>query len=200
MFRRSMQAVLAAAALSAVASPAAHAGAVTGPSSSERPYVLRSQPGVVTRSILTVGDQVPRAGGGDYRMVGIPDGLGALRNGDGTFTLLAGHELGSTAGTVRAHGATGAFVSRWTIRRVDLAVREGGDLIRRIATWNAGASAYDAPATGVALNRLCSATLAPASAFLDAATGRGYDGRLLTDGEEGGPSRAFAHALDGTSY
>ena len=44
----------------------------TGPSSSQSPYVLPSQSGVVTKSILTVGDSV-----GGYRMVGIPDGLGA---------------------------------------------------------------------------------------------------------------------------
>src|SRR5262249_35020479 len=38
---------------------------------------------VSTRPILTVGDSV-----GGYRMVGIPDGLGAFDNGDGTFTVL----------------------------------------------------------------------------------------------------------------
>jgi hypothetical protein len=37
-----------------------------------------------------------------YRMVGIPDGLGAFDNGDRTFTLLMNHELGSTLGAVRA--------------------------------------------------------------------------------------------------
>ena len=34
-------------------------------------------------------------------MVGIPDGLGAFDNGDGTFTVLMNHELGNTQG-VRA--------------------------------------------------------------------------------------------------
>jgi hypothetical protein len=72
----------AAAAAVAVAAP----GGSTGPSSSQSPYLVRSQPGVVLKSIVTVGDAVPRAGGGSYRMVGIPDGLGAFDNGDGTFT------------------------------------------------------------------------------------------------------------------
>lgn len=182
---------------------AASAVAATGPSSSASPYVVRSQPGVVTKSILTVGDEVPRAGGGTYRMVGIPDGLGAFGNGDGTFTLLSNHELGSTAGAVRAHGAAGAFVSEWNIDAQDLSVDSGRDLIQQVATWNTGTSAYDAPGTGVAMNRLCSATLAPVSAFYDPGSGKGYDGRIFTSGEEGGGesfSRAFAHVLDGTSW
>jgi len=87
------------------------AQAITGPSSSASPYVLRAEPGVVTKSILTVGDAA-----GGYRMVGIPDGLGAFDNGDGTFTLLMNHELAPSLGVTRSHGAKGAFVSRWIIR------------------------------------------------------------------------------------
>ena len=82
--------------------------------------MVRSQPGVVTKSILTVGDSA--AG---YRMVGIPDGLGAFDNGDGTFTVLMNHELGATAGAVRDHGAKGAFVSKWTIDKDSLEVAPG---------------------------------------------------------------------------
>jgi hypothetical protein len=177
------------------------AAAITGPSSSDAPYVVRSQPGVVTKSILTVGDEVPKAGGGTYRMVGIPDGLGAFDNGDGTFTLLSNHELNAMAGIVRAHGAKGAFVSRWTISEDDLTVESGEDLIQQIATWNATTSTYNAPAKGVVLGRLCSATLAPVSAFFNAASGRGYEGRIFTDGEEvGAEGRALGHTLGGTSY
>ena len=169
-----------------VAAVTALANAITGPSSSQSPYVLRSQPGVVTRSILTVGDSV-----GGYRMVGIPDGLGAFDNGDGTFTLLMNHELGATAGVTRAHGAKGAFVSRWTIRKDDLSVVEGSDLVTNLNVVS-GSSA---------INRLCSADLPAQSAFYDAASGKGYQGRLFMDGEEAGAEgRAFAHALDGTSW
>jgi hypothetical protein len=52
---------------------------ITGPSSSQSPYLLRAQPGVVTVSLLTVGDSVNLKPDGmtPYRMVGIPDGLGA---------------------------------------------------------------------------------------------------------------------------
>ena len=188
----------------AAAVAAAVPGASTGPSSSQSPYLVRTEPGVVLKSIVTVGDAVPEAGGaaGDqYRLVGNPDGLGAFDNGDGTFTLLVNHELPGGAGVVRAHGARGAFVSKWTIRKDDLSVVAAEDLIHQVATWNRTTSTYNAPASGVLLRDLCSATLPPASALYDAASGKGYDGRIFMNGEEVAPEgRAFAHLLDGTSY
>src|ERR687891_1090643 len=68
---------------------------VTGPSTTTEPYIVPSIDGVEFVSILTVGDAV-----GKYRMVGIPDGLGAFENGRGMFTLLMNHELGGTDGAV----------------------------------------------------------------------------------------------------
>jgi hypothetical protein len=191
-----------AAVLGAVATAAALANAITGPSSSQSPYLLRSQPGVVTKSILTVGDSVnAKPDGTPYRMVGIPDGLGAFDNGDGTFTVLMNHELAQTVGTVRAHGARGAFVSKWTIDTDTLQVLHGEDLIQQVATWNVATQAYNPPAKGVTIGRLCSADLPAQSALYNAATGKGYNGRLFMDGEEvGSEGRAFAHGLDGTSW
>ena len=55
-----------------------------GPSSSASPYVLPVASGVKLTSILTVPDSLPSG----YKMAGIPDGLGAYDNGNGTFTLL----------------------------------------------------------------------------------------------------------------
>jgi hypothetical protein len=133
-------------------------------------------------------------------MVGIPDGLGAFDNGDGTFTLLMNHELRPDAGVQRAHGAIGAFVSKWTIAKDDLRVIKGEDLIQQVATWNAATGSYEAPHKGVVFNRFCSADLAPLSAFYNAATGNGYPSRFYTNGEETSGGRAFAHGLDGTSY
>src|SRR5262245_4777082 len=98
-------------ALSVLAAPAA----TTGPSSSQSPYLVPVEAGVEFTSILTVGDSVKKKNTADqtYRMVGIPDGLGAYDNGDGTITVLMNHELRNTQGVTRAHGAIGAFVSRW---------------------------------------------------------------------------------------
>ena len=185
----------------AAAGALAATGTVTGPSSSQAPYLTPTAPGVVTKSVLTVGDSVnAKADGTPYRMVGIPDGLGAFDNRDGTFTVLMNQELnGASAGVTRAHGAAGAFVSKWTIDKKTLAVRKGEDLIQRVALWNPTAGAYDAPASGVVFTRFCSADLPARSAFYD--DGRGYSGRLFMNGEESGTEgRAFAHGLDGTSW
>jgi hypothetical protein len=179
-----------------VTAAALAAGTSTGPSSSQSPYMLPSQKGVVTKSILTVGDAV-----GGYRMVGIPDGLGVAKDKAGNFTVDMNHELANALGKVRAHGSTGAFISQWSIRKHSLAVNSGHDLIQQVATWNAATSAFNPPAKGVSLGRFCSADLPAQSAFYDKKSKLGFKGRLFMDGEEvGSEGRAFAHAADGTSY
>jgi hypothetical protein len=195
---RSIRLIAIAALIILTVSLALAGGTSTGPSSSAAPYVVRAVPGVVTKSILTVGDA---PAGSTYRMVGIPDGLGVFDNGDDTFTVLMNHELRAGAGAVRAHGANGAFVSKWTIRKDDLTVVAGQDLIQQIATWNKATVSYNAPARGISLSRFCSADLPAPGAFYDAASGLGYDGRIFLNGEENGAEgRAFAHLMDGTSY
>ncbi|MBK7642477.1 MAG: hypothetical protein IPJ19_05425 [Planctomycetes bacterium] len=83
---------------------------------------------MLTVSILTAGD-TPLSDP-SYRMVGVPDGLGAYGTGGNRFQLLMNHELSSNTGSVHAHGQSGAFVSEWSIRRSDLAVLDGADLIQ----------------------------------------------------------------------
>jgi hypothetical protein len=178
---------------------------VKGPSSSQTPYLVSSDSHVVTESLLTTGDSV-----GGYKMAGIPDGLGAFDNGDGTFTVLMNQEIGSTLGAVRAHGAVGAFVSEWVFDKTTLQVKSGHDLIQHVFTYDAITSSYvdhsAALNNGVAFNRFCSADMADQSAFYNAETGLGYNGgRLFLNGEEGGAEgRAFAHiasgAQSGNSY
>ena len=99
----------------------------TGQSTTQSSYVLPTLPVVKTQSLLSVGDSI-----GGYRMVGIPDGLGAFDNGDATFTLLMNHELGNTLGTKRAHDSVGAFVSKWTIDKKTMAVLSGSDLMQQV--------------------------------------------------------------------
>jgi Ca2+-binding RTX toxin-like protein len=139
----------------------------TGPSSSQSSYLLGSEPNVRFTSILTVGDSVNLKPDGvnPYVMVGIPDGLGSWDNGDGTFTVVMNHELGATAGIARAHGAAGAFVSKWIINKADLTVLSGEDAITTVKLWDDVTKDFYTPATPYAIARLCSADLAEQSAY-----------------------------------
>jgi hypothetical protein len=177
---------------------------VTGPSSSQTPYLKPNTPATTTiTSILTVTDVI-----GGYKMCGIMDGIGAYDNGNGSFTLLINHEIGSTSGVTRAHGSTGAFVSKWVINKTTLAVTSGADLIQNVKIWNGTAYVtYNAtsPSTLAAFGRFCSADLPAVSAFSNTATGLGTSERIFMNGEEtGAEGRAFAHIVTGpnagTSY
>ncbi|QWG21855.1 hypothetical protein KMZ93_17890 [Bradyrhizobium sediminis] len=177
---------------------------VRGPSSSQTPYLLSSDSHVYVESLLTAGDSV-----GGYRMAGIPDGLGAFDNGNGTFTVLMNHEIPASQGVARAHGGTGAYVSEWVFDSTTLQVLSGRDLIHDVWLYDATTHGYvdhNAANSPVSFNRFCSADLADQTAFYSASTGLGFnDGRLFLDGEEGGvEGRAFAHvvggAQDGNSF
>ncbi len=173
------------------------AAGTRGPSSSQTPYVTPTATGWSVISIISVGD----AADNGYRMVGIPDGLGAYDNGNGTFTVLMNHELAPNLGATRAHGATGAFVSEWVISKVDFRVISGMDLARRHNLWNGATHSYEA-ATGAAnsFNRLCSADLPATSAFYNAASGKGTRERLFMTGEEAGAEgRAYAFVATGAN-
>lgn len=163
-----------------------------GPTTSESPYLVPVAAGVEFISILTVGDKVPNSDkvNESYRMAGIPDGLGAYDNDDGTIAVLMNHELSDMVGAVRRHGNKGAFISMWQIRKTDLTVLNGSDLINNL-------NVTDPEKT--ALNRLCSADLAAPTAFFNSRTGLGFnDGRIFMGGEEAGKTgRAFAHIATG---
>jgi hypothetical protein len=184
---------------------AVSAGPPTNTDSSQSAYVVPTAPGWSVVPILTVGDT---PAGTTYAMVGKPDGLGALAgriSGAGQvlersrfFTVLMNHELASTRGVARAHGTAGAFVSQWTVDLESLRTVAGRDLVTRTLAY-AGGTWSDA--TGILVfDRLCSADLPPKSALFNAATGRGFAGRLFLNGEEAGEGRAFAHVATGGAY
>jgi hypothetical protein len=205
------------AAASIVSIATAFGNAITGPSSSESPYLLRARPGVVTFSVFTVGDSVNFKPDGvtPYRMVGIADGLGAYDNGDGTFTVVMNHEIGGSIdgggmitplGVARAHGNAGAFVSRWTIDKDSLEVLEVQDFLPNATSiflsnndpsTGMPHSGYHSGDTSV-IQRLCSADLAAPTAYAwtDPGTGifYGTDARIFQTGEE---SSGFATSVSG---
>jgi len=158
-------------------------------STTAAPYLLPSAANVQTIPLITVGESAANG----YRMVGIPDGLGAFENGDGTFTVLMNHELRPTQGTVRAHGSKGAFVSRWVISKATGEVLSGQDQIKKVFLYDPATRSYVNATT--AFNRFCSANLATQSAFFNPANGKGTTERIYANGEESIDGRAFAHVV-----
>ena len=218
MRTRTHPAALAAAAVVALAAAggataiAAAPGTSKGPSSSDDPYVIPVADGVSTTSIWTVGDKTTDE---KYRMVGIPDGLGARKTSRGDFELVMNHELRNTQGIPRRHGKTGAFDSFETIDRNSLEVKSGRDLIDPdIAYWNYPAQTYQATPSPAGPNprhpgdvfeaqddrfaRFCSGTLSAPGQLFNRRSGRGYDGQLYFANEENGDvGRSFGVTLDG---
>ena len=118
--RNQSRRVLGGAFTAALALTAAMAGAGLA-ATSVRPYVEPVGGQYQVRALFSADDTVPLLGGApgqQYRMVGIPDGLGAHPNGDGTSTLYMNHELGFTAQSEPVVGGAtnrGAIVSQWTL-------------------------------------------------------------------------------------
>jgi hypothetical protein len=161
------------------------------PSTTAEPYLLPTLPGVRTVPILTVGDAIH-----GYRMVGIPDGLGAFNRDHGDFTLIMNHEIPGTAGIARAHGSKGAFVSRWKIDRRTLEVLKGEDFTPsadKVFRWDPAAGNY-MPGTTV-WERHCSADLPKPGAFWH--QGKGTLERIYMNGEEVSQGRAWARIATG---
>ena len=176
-------------------------------------YVTPTAPGVSLDSILTSGDFV-----GSYQVMGTPDGLGALRNGN-VLTVLTNQELSVTnsvvANRLTAGGkARGSLITQLTYNVKTGKVVSAKDFLTD-AVWfdyatgkygsvgsaPAGAAPtdqYGTPNHSILLNRFCSSTLAPAGTFYDAASGLGYADPVYLTGEEGGDeSRAFVASMDG---
>lgn len=177
------------------------------------PYLIPTHTAVSTTAIITAGDTV-----GTYQMAGTPDGLGAFDNGDGTFTVLMNHEFTDAEGVAHTHNASlgaagrGSFVDRLVIRKSDLAVLSGGDLIQTVI--GPDGTPYPAGSALLNISRFCSADLPAVTAFYNPATGNGTTARLFMNGEETNTAanpalnavvgRAFAHVVTGpnagTSY
>ena len=173
----------------ALATASVSAMADQGPSTTRAPYLQAVAPGVSITSILAAGEAI-----GDYRWVGLPDGLGAYKSGKDTITVLVNHEIASPNGIVRAHGGNGAFVSELVINRKNLQVMSGADLIKNVYNWDATLQAPATTSSIINFSRFCAAELANESAFYNSKTKRGSKARLFLNGEEGGATGyAMAH-------
>lgn|SRR5680860_165238 len=171
--------------------------AATGPSTNVSPYILPASDAVNVTSLLTVDEKDRPDPGVD--MVGIPDGLGAYRQGR-NLVLLMNHEFVATAGEVHDHGETGAFVSRNVIDPVTGRVKKTGDLIQDVAYYDYATGAYvPAPTSGTPqFNRFCSGSLSDPGALYDKHSKSGYRGQFYFGNEEINPEgRTFAVTKDG---
>lgn len=151
--------------------------------------------------LINVGSAVKN---NDYRLVGIPDGLGVDKENNSKIKIYMNHEIANDKGIARSHGGKGAFVSQWTLDLNSLKIISGDDLIKNVMIWNRDKKIFEV-SLNENINRLCSADLPEKSAFYDSKNKKGFDGRIFMSGEEdreGG--RAFAHVISGkekgTSY
>jgi hypothetical protein len=155
-----------------------------------KPYVVPIGSEYTITQLFSADDKVPLLGGApgqQYRMVGIPDGLGAHPNADGTSTLFMNHELSNTALSEPVVGGPknrGTYVSRWILD-------DDGDPI-------AGRRAYDsvyAEDTFIGLAADTTNTTRPFSRFCSgflAGPSNGFDRYIyLTNEEEGTAANTF---------
>ena len=165
-------------------------------------YLKPIHPDTRITPFLTVGQRIRRTGGGaDYRVVGIPDGLGLLRKGD-HLTLLSNHEFLQTMGGPAGPLTGGARVSEFalSIRKRGTA-REVVALSGKPAIERIQEAGFPNPVAPGArrIAELCSATLGDHRVGFDRPifmTGEESSGASTFDGRGG---QAFA-IFDGTAH
>lgn len=177
-------------------------------------YMEPAAQGVSLSVIATAGDRV----GGSYLIGGIPDGTGVIKKGN-NLRIITNHEWSSSVAAAVARPSTNNFtsasyISEMIYNMTTKTITSAKDFMQYMdwfdyqtleytyePTAPKGATMKDAfgtPNHGRALNRFCSATLAPAGAFFDAKSGYGYEGAVYLTGEEGSDeSRGFAFNEDG---
>lgn len=163
-------------------------GRVSGFRTSVTPYALPVGDDYSIIPILSVGDRVPRTSNPseEFQMIGIPDGLGAYANPNGTTTLFMNQELRETVRSEPVPGQPlyrGAFVSKLllapdaSVLSADVAydtVYMEGTMVGPTATVSNSTPAF---------SRLCSGSLA----WRDA----GFDRPIYFAGEESGGTNTF---------
>ena len=157
-------------------------------------YILAATDAAEIRPLAYAGDTFS-----GFTVQGIPDGMGAMRNTDGTITLLSVHEVPS-------YGAIGALakaadkgkeiqgtsITEFTLNKAGNRVLSAKDHVTSWSFYNYNTGQYQASAVGAApktqtlgmdnfISRFCSATLVQAGAlsFKDGSTTLGYEGAVF---------------------
>ena len=129
-------------------------------------YLAPVAGGVTTTALLTTGDVIDRTGvpAQQYRMTGIPDGLGAARDGAGNVQLFMNHEFvkaRASSPLVSGSPLTGSYVSRFVLAGSD-AEPLSGDL-----AFTTVVRGTDPTPLNGAFGRLCSGFLGGPEVGLD---------------------------------
>ena len=152
-------------------------------------YAVGVTGGYETKRLLSVGDRVPETTNPalEYQMVGIPDGLGAHANPDGTTTVYMNHEL---TGPTQSEPNVGRPLNRGAfVSKVEL--DDDGDVLsaERAYDWVFNENTFVGPAAEVgnatrAFSRFCSGSIAGPP--------DGFDRWIyFTNEEEGTPAATF---------
>ena len=185
-------------------------------------YLISASDGAALTVIATTGDTIS----GEV-LRGIPDGMGALKNADGTLTLLSNHEISTSAdiASKKDTGTWGSSISKMTFNPATKKITKMENWMKNMSYYNyttekwgstweqslpAGTPATDSYGAIIGtngINRLCSGDLVAAGGFAysekDAKTKKtvtyGYKDAVYLTGEEGSEdqSRAFAFDADG---
>jgi hypothetical protein len=150
-------------------------------------YVVADNSAATVTQILASGDSVA----GSAKWQGIPDGMGAIKNPNGTVSVFVNHELATSdpfvANTERAYGGYGTTISKVTTNAAGTAVTKVEDAIKKVAFFDyeagthgedtvapAGApdfDSYGSPNHTINMNRFCAATLVETGGLSVASTG-----------------------------
>ena len=180
-------------------------------------YILPANDAVTINPLAYAGDVI-----NGLTIRGIPDGMGAMRNEDGTITLLSSHEVPSYApiGTFakaadKGKPVLGTSITKFTLNAAGTRIIGASNFIKSWSFYNYNTKTYQDSPVGAApagqtlgmdnfISRFCSATLVQPGklSFKDGGTTYGYDGAVYLAGEEDGDSgyaRGFAFDMDGNA-
>ena len=148
-------------------------------------YVVSSNSAATVNQILASGD------GKSAMWQGIPDGMGAVKNPNGSVSVFVNHELATSdpfvAKTERAYGGYGATISKVTTDKTGARVTKIEDAIKKVSffDYQAGTHGTDAvapdgapdtdqygsPNHTININRFCAATLVGTRGLSHTSTG-----------------------------
>lgn len=181
-------------------------------------YILPATDAVEIKPLVYAGDVIS-----GLTIRGIPDGMGAMRNSDGSINLLSVHEVpgyGAVGALAKAADAgkpvLGTSITQFKLSASGTRVIEAKNFVTKWNFYNYNTKEYQNTLTGTApvgttvgmdnfISRFCSATLAPAGtfSFKDGGITLGYEGAVFLTGEEdaeSGYGRGFAFDMDGQAF